>query len=185
MKKIVTIILALLFISLSIGGYFYYKEKIAPKAFIESFLEELEFKGVKDVDNKYFIAEYHLKPLKTWDEYQIENSEKNIPIDEKFEIWKKVYFPNIEEYIFISPKFPDPIAMTNKEFIESFKGLEFENIELKFVENDESHLKAVGYTEVKAKNYYTNLLVGGRQRFEIVAQNGKEGWKILAFALDI
>jgi len=72
--KVIIFIAALLLIVLSIGGYYYFINNIAPTNFVESFLEELEFKGASNVNRDYFISDYFSKPLKSWKECKAENS---------------------------------------------------------------------------------------------------------------
>jgi len=82
-------------------------------------------------------------------------------------------------------QFPNPIIMSDTEFRNAYKNIEFENIRLKFIDIKNDHLKAIGYVRVKANKSLLNFVIGGERKFELIAKKGRYGWKIVAFALNI
>lgn len=182
-KKILIACGIVTIISLSIGGYFYYETKYKPTSFVNSFFEELEFKGTMDVDGKYFISDLDLRFVKPWDEYLREHLKSGVSEKAIFTVWKKVYLSNLEDYILLDGKNFNSALMLYEHFKKTYSTMEFSEIKLEIVEIKNNILTAYGHANVKAKNHITNFVVGGERRIKLIALNGKLGWKILGFAI--
>jgi hypothetical protein len=185
MKKFVTVIVILLIVAVCILGYFNYENNIAPKIFVKSFLEELELDGVPNIEDKYFVRDYAIKPLESWDKYFKENSANKNSREKLFSIWKNAYMAKVQDYLYLSPNFQNPVMMSRKEFISAYNNIKFDSVSLASTEIDGNLLKAEGYAHVNSKKYIANQIISGKKEFKIIAMDGNQGWRIVFFALQI
>lgn len=185
MKKI---IIGIIVIAVSIGGYFYYIKRIVPNNFVTSFCETLEYDGPESSDLwDFLLSDFEVKPSKSWVEYYKESKEKhpNISKEELFQIWKDIYMADCKDYDEVSIDFPTANIMTREDFKRAYYDFSFSHFSIERKEYSKNRIQCTGYVDVIDKgSYLGNLKFGGNHKFDIIAKNGSLGWKIIIFSID-
>lgn len=190
MKKTNATILLLAILILFIACGFYYTQRYAPEKFMVSFLKELEFKGAMLVDHKFLIPDLLAHPLVSWVDFYGEQKNKigsnSLPKDELFKIWKSTFAGNISAYTEISLDYPDGLLMSQEEFQTAYSQFDFFNFEVKQKNYSQNAVSLSGYVDVSHKgSSLGNSYFSGKKKFDLQARNGKNGWKIIIFALQL
>lgn len=184
-KKIVIGIVTILIIGLGIGGYYYYKNIYLPASLVNSFLEELEFKGADLVNDKYFVSESYTNIILPWDKYYELKSNSGISKEVLYKNWEQTYFSEIGEYIIMNKVNYDKHIMQVTGFRNTFNKLDFSEIKVDYKEFRNNFYVYYGHVTIRAKNTFLYPEMNGKKKFLLAVVNGKLGWKIIGFDLNM
>jgi hypothetical protein len=189
MSRSIKIGLVLLVLLLAAGGYYYYKTTFAPKHFVTSFLEELEYKGARNVGPDFFLHESWVTSDVTWEDFLATKIDTAYHLSEEqyFSIWKSGYLRGAREgYFDVTLACPTPPKITTDEtFRGAYGDIDFSTIELEYVDVQGNSLYAMGYATLKPNNILLQMRLGGKRKWSLFADNGQSGWRIRAFGPEL